>query len=150
MAIEATVHWVVIENPDVAQDVEKVILLVHEWSDIANGIYLNPNTSVKLGSVYTNKIGLLLCQNSKNMRILDTIFTFFLSRYCQKRIICGTTKHEKIFINNIYLNNNSRKEFHSGSHVQTSSTVSSIPLRMLSRKTTGDSKPNREISSRIP
>lgn len=42
MAIEATVHWVVIENPDVAQDVEKVILLVHEWSDSANGIYIKP------------------------------------------------------------------------------------------------------------
>jgi O-acetyl-ADP-ribose deacetylase (regulator of RNase III) len=39
MELLATVHWVVIENPDVAQDVEKVILLVHEWSDRKRNLF---------------------------------------------------------------------------------------------------------------
>jgi hypothetical protein len=45
---------------------------------------------------------------------------------------------------------NSRSRCHSGSQVQTSSTVSSIPLIMLSRKITGDSNPNLESSSLMP
>lgn len=39
MELLATVHWVVIENPDVVHDVEKVILLVHEWSDRKRNLF---------------------------------------------------------------------------------------------------------------
>jgi O-acetyl-ADP-ribose deacetylase (regulator of RNase III) len=39
MELLATVHWVVIENPEVAEDVEKVISLVHEWSDRKRNLF---------------------------------------------------------------------------------------------------------------